>query len=71
MMKKLAMIVLVVGLNFTLSFFYSKSGEKLVAQTNYSKMPTPKWCPEALMYATECSASGMGCQIVRCKKADT
>jgi hypothetical protein len=59
------------GSNFVDNQLNSNDGTKLVAQTNHWAMPTPKWCPKALMYATECTASGMGCQIVKCKGSDT
>lgn len=70
-MKKLFSFLIVLGFIFTTSMFNKNSSSELIAQTNHWTMPTPKWCPQALMYATECTASGMGCQIVKCKKANT
>ena len=70
-MKKLISLIVLVVILLTTNLINSNDGTKLVAQTNHWAMPTPKWCPKALMYATECTASGMGCQIVKCKGSDT
>ena len=35
------------------------------------QMPVARYCPEAKMYATDCTAEGMGCDLVKCKVSNT
>lgn len=69
-MKKVFLFSSVLCLFLALSVSSLSFENKVVAQSNHWKMPTPRWCPVELMFASDCTASGNGCQVVKCAKPE-
>ncbi len=66
-MKSIFKIFAMICFFVTIMLSLSNLDNGVNAQSSNWQMPEPRYCPESLMYATDCSAAGMGCITVQCK----